>query len=229
MEFDTAEAVCAAEIPEGVPAWIKLMPVGNVEAVDGRKWVLDDAGAVVAASQTGIDLVIDFEHQTDLARDNGRPAPAAGWIKELEARPDGIWGRVEWTVAAAEHLRKREYRFISPSFLHARKTGVVKRIVRAALTNSPALTQLPALARNRGDDSMNELLKKLARKLGLPETADEATVLAKATEIEAGSSAPPRSATTSTGSPKPPRKEPSSSKSTCRPPPAWPPSPPWKT
>lgn len=178
---------CAVLLPQGSPPdWIQLMPLGDVNASDGRRWALADARKVVAASApAGVDLVVDYEHQTEFVEKTGQKAPAAGWIKQIEARADGIWGRVEWTDAAANHIRGREYRYISPTFL-ATKAGEVVKILRAALTNNPAL-ELMALASAQHEEPMNEFLKKLAKACGLPETATEAEVLSKITAMaEAG-------------------------------------------
>ncbi len=66
------------------------------------------------------------------------------WIGELQARPDGIWGRVEWTESGAALMGDKAYRGISPVFTHS-KDGAVTRILRAALTNTPNLSQLATL------------------------------------------------------------------------------------
>lgn len=167
------QAVCAAEIPDGAPEEIQLMPLGDIQARDGRRWHLKNAAAVVAASSPkGIDLVIDYNHQTDLVNKTGHEAPAAGWIKKLMVRADGIWARVEWTPKAKEHLANREYRYISPTFLFEKKTGVVQRILRAALTNDPALHLKALASQDNEEDKMEELLKALAALLGLAEDAD---------------------------------------------------------
>ena len=133
-------ATCYVEIPAGDPsAWVQLMPAGELKARDGRRWRLGDAAAVVAASRElagGADLVFDYEHQTDYAKENGREAPASGWIKELEVRGGDIWGRVEWTERALAMIKAREYRYVSPTFSHTR-AGEVVAIHRAALTNHP--------------------------------------------------------------------------------------------
>ena len=71
---------------------------------------------------------------------------APGWIRGLQARAGALWARVEWTARAAAMLKAREYRYISPTFFHARN-GTVKRIEGAALTNCPALV-MPAPASN---------------------------------------------------------------------------------
>ena len=82
------------EIPQGAPEWVMLMPAGQLNARDGRRWRLTDAGAVVDATRANagsLDLAIDFEHQTEHAKQNGQPAPAAGWIRELQARAGALW------------------------------------------------------------------------------------------------------------------------------------------
>lgn len=173
-------ATCAVELPAEPPEWIHLMPLGAVKARDGRRFTNADVEAVVRNSiERSQTLVIDYEHQTDLAEKNGQPAPAAGWINELAVRKDGIWGRVEWTEKAAAHIRAREYRFISPTFTHSKKAPHnVGVILRAALTNNPAL-ELTALATNKdGDPEMDEFLKALAKLLGLGENATSEEILA---------------------------------------------------
>src|SRR3546814_1790477 len=89
---------------------------------------------------------------TTLFRSGGR-APASGWIKELQKRDDGIYGRIEWTAAARQALAAGEYRYISPVFNHDKIGGRVRAILRAGLTNTPAL-ELAAVASeqpNHGD------------------------------------------------------------------------------
>jgi phage I-like protein len=181
------------------PDWVHLIPAGRFTGVDGRgPYSLKDVDAVLATSApAGIDPVIDYDHQTDLAavKGVGGTAPAAGWVKEFEARADGIWGRVEWTARAAAAIAAREYRYISPVFQHT-KSGEVLKVLRAGLTNNPNL-QLTALASQETDLSklkpegvpMEELLKELAGAFGLPEDSDRKAVVAHATQLVAGSSA----------------------------------------
>ncbi len=142
-------ATCAVELPSGgASEWVMLMPAGELNARDGRRWRLDDADKVIAETRRrngGVDMVFDYEHQTQHAERNGQEAPAAGWIKELRARAGAIWARVEWTAHARERIKAREYRYVSPVFRHTR-AGVVTAIEHAALTNNPAL-DLPALAK----------------------------------------------------------------------------------
>lgn len=163
------------------PEWVHLIPAGTTKGVDGRgPYKLSDPKAVITASLTGRPLPIDYDHAIDRAADDGRPAPAAGWIEELEVRDDGIWGRVAWTARGAEALKSREYRYLSPVFLHD-KSGTVMQLLRAALTNNPNLRALKALASQQGGPStmdMEEFLIKLRAALGLDDTADANAVLA---------------------------------------------------
>jgi phage I-like protein len=187
-------ATHAAPLEGGVsgrpPEWVHLIPAGQFAGRDGRgPYILKDAQAVVAASnREGLEAVIDYDHQTDLSavKDVGGTAPAAGWIKVLEARADGIWGKVEWTERGAAAVTAREYRYLSPVCLHTR-AGEVKSILRAGLTNNPNL-HLAALASQEtklqpeGKD-MNELLKALAAALGLPADSDQAAIMAALTAL----------------------------------------------
>ncbi|MBF6559127.1 MAG: hypothetical protein IVW56_02470 [Candidatus Binataceae bacterium] len=124
------------------PDWIELIPAGEFEGRDGRgPYRLDDPAAVIAATaelKMEAGLPIDYDHATDFAAPEGRPAPAAGWIREFAARRGALWGRVEWTRPGAEAVATHQYRYISPVFEYA-KDGNVIRVLRAALTNNPNL------------------------------------------------------------------------------------------
>lgn len=169
-------------IEEARTQWVHLFRHGPTDARDGRRFSLRDPGAVIARTLenagTG-ELPVDYEHQTDYAPTNGRPAPAAGWMKRFEIRPDGIWALVRWTARAARMLADGEYRYISPTFRHS-ASGEVLRIERAALTNNPAL-ELTALAcRQPQRQGMNAMTfpKSIIDALDLPEGASEADAIA---------------------------------------------------
>ncbi|SMH62573.1 Mu-like prophage I protein [Azospirillum lipoferum] len=172
------------------PEWVQLLPAGSVQPNDGRPgWSLKDAGAVIVASMTAAPrglLAIDYDHAADIAVPKGGTAPAAGWITGLEGRNDGIWAKVDWTVPGARAIASKEYRFLSPSFLHT-PDRVITRIIGAGLTNRPALTMLPALASSQGD-TMNPTLLAVLEALGLPGDADQTTVLATITKLKGGTS-----------------------------------------
>lgn len=169
-----------ASAPEGdapslPPEWVMLIPAGAFSGRDGRGPYMLDVDAVLAAfAQAGIDLPIDYEHQTLAAGDKAGPVPAAGWIKELQARDGAMWARVEWTPRAAELIASREYRFLSPVFRHD-KEGRILSLEGAGLTHYPNLDLTP-VTHAKGDIVMTEeLLERLRYLLNLPTlaTADE--------------------------------------------------------
>lgn len=164
----------AQALDSALPEWVQLVPAGAFNGVDGRgPWLVENAGKVIADSlpANGRPLVIDYDHATDLAASAGRPAPAAGWIVEMAARENGLWGRVEWTEAGAAAVKGREYRFLSPVFTHD-KMGKVIRMMRAALTNNPNLELTSLNHLQSGDIIMDETLKALLAVLGLPADTD---------------------------------------------------------
>ncbi len=193
------------EVPPGPPPFVKLMPAGKVTPRDGRgPWFVEPVTVVQnsLAYLRGSDAVIDFDHQTDVALPKGGTAPAAGWIKELIARPDGVYGRVEWNGDGAAALTGRRYRYLSPAFNHDAK-GRVVRVIRASLVNAPAL-ELPALAhqetprmteRSDAPDAMARLRSLLALPEGTGPDAVFAAVenrlaLASATGIDPAQAVP---------------------------------------
>jgi phage I-like protein len=160
--------------------WIHLMPSGEFSGRDGRgPWAMHNADAVIAASNAFAGkkpIPVDYDHQIDMAQKNGQPAPAAGWIKQLQARADGLWGLVEWTAKASAYLDAKEYRYLSPVFNHT-PSGEVTRLLRAALTNNPAL-ELTALASVQGADMQTqEPMVELCSLLGLSGDADMTAII----------------------------------------------------
>jgi len=178
------------------PTEIRMIPAGAFRAVDGRPenlpgWYLDGtlaAPMVAAAAARRSDYVIDYEHQTLLASQNGKPAPAAGWYHTLEWREaDGLYAiDVRWTPAAAQMIADEEYRYVSPVFGFDTKTGAVRSLACAALVSNPGLdglTDLGAslerlaagLIANEDHNPMDELIERLRYLLNLPitTTADE--------------------------------------------------------
>lgn len=160
-------ATCDLALPPGrAPDWVHLFPGdGEVKGRDGRAWQLVDPSALVLAFQSaGIDLPVDYEHQNDTpeAKLNG-PVPAVGWIKELRTDDGGVWGRVEWTATAAELIGRKEYRYLSPSFLFHPQTRQIVRLKGAGLVHNPNL-HLTALASQEDAMIPQKLTEKPAAK-----------------------------------------------------------------
>lgn len=161
----TAFASCTFEL-QAEGAAIQLFPAGAFSARDGRPadvdaghWYIDGqvaARVLASAGARATDLVIDYEHQTLACAENGKPAPAAGWIKgaALEWREGhGLFATApEWTENAAAYIKAREYRYLSPVFTYDKQTGEVLELLHVGLTNYPALdgmASLPTLAAAR--------------------------------------------------------------------------------
>jgi phage I-like protein len=202
--IDTAGAPASAPMPADAattaPEWIELLPAGVFYGRDGRgPFRLDDPTAVIASTtalQMNAGIPIDYDHATDFGAPEGRPAPAAGWIRELEVRGGAVWGRVDWTARAASSIVAREYRYVSPVFQFDPKDGVVTRLLRAGLTNNPNL-HLTAIAASRTaaahnqnkDEQMEFPTQELRDLLNLDGDATVADVLAKVRELRAAGDA----------------------------------------
>ncbi|WP_085299258.1 phage protease [Cognaticolwellia mytili] len=171
---------------------VQLLPDGEFSAQDGRpfdveggKWLMDAqafASLKAAATQRTNDYLFDYEHQTLNSEENGEPAPAAGWFRDLEYIPgEGLFtNNVKWTGKAQGHIDDDEYRFTSSVFSYDTKTGRPIALMHAALTNDPALDGMKAIAALKaqsntnpkttptGENPMNEAMKLLLGLLGVP-------------------------------------------------------------
>lgn len=150
----TAFGVFSSELPRiavaSGPATldIQLTPANDFAPSDGREMQVDRWRINAAIAARVIERyhsrknrpVVDYEHQTLKAEDNGHPAPAAGWIAALEWREgSGLWARTEFTERATRHIAAKEYRYVSPVFRYDAKTGEILEVMMAAITNAPAI------------------------------------------------------------------------------------------
>ncbi|NKB37868.1 MAG: hypothetical protein GKR93_11990 [Gammaproteobacteria bacterium] len=191
-------AVCSFElnVNQGEPT--QLLPHGEFRGTDGQpknaphfqmnaaiaKRVIDKVSA------RDNDLVIDYEHQTLLSAENGKPAPAAGWWHDMEyIDGEGLFATtVDWTEDASTMIAKKQYKYISLVFPYDEE-GRPTDIYHAGLTNFPAIdgmeeVTLMAAKRFQHDDSTEDdsMNKELLKLLGLNEdaTADDAIAALKA-------------------------------------------------
>jgi phage I-like protein len=167
---------------EGTPEWIHLLPAGSYRGVDGRgPYRTGDPEAIIAASMRQGKLALDENHATDLASPRGEPAPARGWITTLEARADGIWGRVDWNESGRQLMADRAYRGISP-VLVSRHDGTVIQILRASLVNAPNFP----LKTLHAQETIMDLMSQLRSALQLDNDADDQAVLAAVSALTKG-------------------------------------------
>lgn len=176
-------AMAQIDLPQGaeVPEWVHLLPAaqGEIRTFDGRgPYRVTNPAAIIAASfsadprdQNG--LIIDENHSSMLGAPLGLSSPARGKIVAMEARADGVWGKVDWSETGRTLLAERAYRGISPVVIHD-KSGAIVRIKNAALVNYPNLRELTAL----NQETSMSFMAQLAERLGLPANSTEAAVLA---------------------------------------------------
>jgi len=158
----TNRAGASADLPE----FIQLAPKGEFPVTIGKRryiQVIDDQSVAMLANslaQCGpAGMLIDYDH---FSLDPELPSEAGGWIKELQARPDGLWGRVEWTDRGADAVRNRRYIFISPTWrpTDCRALGGDRirpeRMRNAALTNAPNLIGIRPIVNRLSADAAQD-------------------------------------------------------------------------
>jgi hypothetical protein len=166
-------------------SWIQLARTGSFTSSRYGKFSItkDDLSSMLhnfknITPKEPTELPVDWDH---LSMDPKKPGDgaAAGWFKDLELRGDGeeLWGEVEWTPKAAESIRNREYKFVSPSFVkdHTHKDGtkIGTTLLAAAITNHPFLENMAALtlynARTMGDLALADgPAERMAKAVGGP-------------------------------------------------------------
>lgn len=146
---------------------------------------------------SGGRLLFDYEHQTLRAQENGQPAYASGWGRELRIveteSGHALEARVEWTSRADTAIRAQEYAYLSPVYFWAgrdkRTNAPIGAVLHSvALTNNPFLTDLPAVA---ATDPLPEtpmsapssLLPLLAGLLALSASATEDQVVERVRDL----------------------------------------------
>lgn len=180
----TGPCVLIAASATGIATEIDLIPVGNFQLKDARatRFTLDDPDAVIAMSldlAPGGMLPIDFDHGLD--GQGSKDGRAAGWITGLRVDGGVIRASVEWTPEGEAALKGKTYRFISPVFTHTKAKGLVRRILRAGLTNNPAIHDLAQVA-SKKEDGMHADLSTLRTALGLDAEAEDDAVITAAAE-----------------------------------------------
>jgi phage I-like protein len=117
----------------------------------------EDLSAMVAnfkanRPKSPTELVVDYEHMSAMG---SQVSPAAGWVKSLEVRGNALFATVEWTDKAAEMVKSREYRFISPEWhMHYRDKESGKdlgpTLMAIALTNRPFIEGMAPVMLSEG-------------------------------------------------------------------------------
>lgn len=183
----TSLAAFSAALNALAGGWQLVLPAGEFSARDGRGPYrtgdlasLERIVAQTRAYHDQTDMVVDYDHQSMavLSGEANAGARAAGWVRQIEARPTGIWADIEWTEAAAAAVAGKEYRYLSPVFTHT-EDGDVGLILSVALTNVPAM-HLEAMASRISQFSIDRKpdMDKILAALGLAQGSGEDAILA---------------------------------------------------
>lgn len=172
--------------------FIHLVPVGefparysNGEEVVEIVQVVDEKAINAMARSFEGELLLDYDHH---ALQQDKQSRAAGWIQDVQARADGLWGRIRWSNTGRNDVEGGDYRYVSPVFDPRDAERIqdnqyrMLRLDGAALTNSPNMRTLTPLSNRRQqskpEKKMNEkLLNRLRRFFGLAEDANEEAIL----------------------------------------------------
>ena len=135
-------------------------------------------------------LPIDFDHGMLAVIKTPDTAAAAGWFTPELRGGALVAANVEWTPRAAEMLRNREFRFLSPAFNYDRETGQITELLNVALTNLPATKNADPLVASESDNPQTTLdpvlpderptkrkdMQKLFAALGATDEAEAVTI-----------------------------------------------------
>lgn len=132
----------------------------------------------VKSNVRGQDLDIDYDHKIQTGE-------AAGWVKDAESRPDGLWLLIDWTKEAFGKIKSKAYRYFSPEFVSEwehPQTGQKYQDVLfgGGITNRPFLkgilpmnlSELADSTPNKEDEMDRKRLERLAKSLGVEFTAE---------------------------------------------------------
>jgi phage I-like protein len=137
-----------------------IVPEGEVDSANGTFHcdAADIAAVIKEFDRQGINVVVDYNHTyagKDIPADPS--TPAAGWITKLRHEAGkGLMGLIEWTEKARELIRKKEFRYLSPSVWLNKQTGHVMCLDSAGLTHKPAIRGgLPVAASQNKDKEVH--------------------------------------------------------------------------
>lgn len=192
-------------------SWIHALPLGTYQhPVFGTMQISADKvkqfADGVKAKIRGIDPSINYMHGT-----NGGDGEAAGWVKDAQDRPDGLWLFVEWVSEAAQKIKEKKFRYFSAEYqdkwTDAQGTVHQNVFFGGALTNRPYMKNLlpinlseatveslvefheiltkgkEQLVQNTPKEGEDMDLKKFVEILGLPSETTESELVAKLSEL----------------------------------------------
>ena len=189
-------------LPDNGGGWFHLVPRGEYpHPGSGLVQILDDAAfeamtnrfQAEAAKPNFAGILVDQEHWS---YEPDRSSEAFGWIREIQNRADGLWGRIDWTDLGKAALTNKRYKFVSPVWMPNQVESLGNKKVRplrldsAGLTNNPNLRGMVPLTNRAGESpadktavQKNTYMKSVAAALGLSAEASEEAILAAVTAL----------------------------------------------
>lgn len=171
------------------PREFRIFTAGEVETTKGT-FLFDEAAAKSVMAEYAahaIDVMLDYDHASlsPMAVDPAQAGKAAGWFN-LEVRNGELWAvNVRWTPPAAEALKRKEWRFVSPAF-STDEEGRITSLLNVAITNLPATRRLePLMAASIKELSMLDA-ETVKKALAAIESGDSDAALALLKDMIAG-------------------------------------------
>lgn len=166
------------KVGDSPPSQILLLRDGDIgwKDIDGVALDEKQAAAIIASFERhGAQLPVDYEHASVVAADEGRPAPAAGWITGLSyVKGEGLYGDIVWNEKATQQIVSGEYKYVSPVILL--EEGRITEVHSLALTNKPrTIDQKELMAASLGVEVMAK--KKNGKKVALLGQDDAAALV----------------------------------------------------
>lgn len=113
---------------------------------DGKTRILQivDDGSLQAQAEAfnraGKELLLDYDHES---YDMDKRTTAAGWITNVEVRPDGLYGKVRWSECGTRDVTGGNFRFTSPTYLPRTMEDLGEGNKRPTQLDTVALTNRP--------------------------------------------------------------------------------------
>lgn len=171
--------------------WQKIGVTGKWDGHSGGTFEMNQTifeQMIANYEQAGIDIVVDYEHQTLW----GSAAPAAGWINKmpisLKAENGELLAKIDWTDKAKEHILAKEYRYLSPVFApntlsQTDASNIGWTLHSVALTNKPFLEELGEVRINKLTQTNHE------KEEGTMTKDEEAAIIAENEKLKADNEA----------------------------------------
>jgi phage I-like protein len=201
---DRSGFVGLANVFGGGEEWVQLSPYGdfphpkgiqrmNRVAAEGMANHFSRISSKLARLFAGVPFYVGHPDLPGL--ENEYPdTKAYGWVKGLEARDDGLYGKVEWSEPGKQMLANAHYKFLSPYWfgepIGTEKGKTVYKPVELAsvgLTNHPRIPVNPLAneAEAESADQQNKIMEQavLIALLGLANEATEEQIKSKITGL----------------------------------------------